>query len=51
MKRDDGKVNFHGRQLRASTFYRPPVSYLNRTTVRIIDDVEEEIFDADDGII
>ncbi|KAL2716729.1 glutamate receptor U1 [Vespula squamosa] len=47
MKRDDEKVNFHGRQLRASTFYRPPVSYLNRTTIRIIDNVEEEIFDAD----
>ncbi|XP_046814928.1 glutamate receptor U1 [Vespa crabro] len=50
MKRDDVKVNFYGRQLRASTFYRPPVSYLNRTTVKIIDDVEEEIFDADNEL-
>ncbi|XP_035729755.1 glutamate receptor U1-like isoform X1 [Vespa mandarinia] len=50
LKRDDVKVNFYGRQLRASTFYRPPVSYLNRTTVKIIDDVEEEIFDADNEL-
>ncbi|XP_015186746.1 PREDICTED: uncharacterized protein LOC107071862 isoform X2 [Polistes dominula] len=50
LKQDDGKVNFHGRQLRIATLYRPPVSYLNRTSIKIIDDVEEEIFDADDDL-
>ncbi|KAK2580665.1 hypothetical protein KPH14_007768 [Odynerus spinipes] len=43
-------INFNGRQLRVSTFYRPPVSYLNRTVTRVIDDTEEEIFAADDDI-
>ncbi|XP_043503381.1 uncharacterized protein LOC122524925 [Polistes fuscatus] len=50
LKQNDGKVNFHGRQLRIATLYRPPVSYLNRTSIKIIDDVEEEIFDADDDL-
>ncbi|KAI4494501.1 hypothetical protein M0802_008822 [Mischocyttarus mexicanus] len=50
LKQDDNKINFHGRQLKIATHYRPPVSYLNRTSIKIIDDIEEEIFDADDDL-
>lgn len=38
-----------GRELQVCSFYRPPVSYLNRTTKKIINGVEEEVFLADNG--
>lgn len=42
-------INFKGRELQVCTFYRPPVSYLNRTVKRIIDGEEENVYLADNG--
>lgn len=42
-------VNLRGRELQVCTFYQPPFSYLNRTTKKIINDVEEEVFLIDNG--
>ncbi|XP_039307423.1 uncharacterized protein LOC105199957 isoform X2 [Solenopsis invicta] len=42
-------VNMRGRELQVCTFYQPPFSYLNKTTTKIINGVEEEIFVADDN--
>lgn len=38
-----------GRTLRVSTFYRPPVTYLERTVNKTINGIEEEVFLADNG--
>ncbi|XP_071554063.1 probable glutamate receptor isoform X1 [Temnothorax nylanderi] len=40
-------VNMRGRELRVCTFYQPPFSYLKKTTKKIINGVEEEVFLAD----
>ncbi|XP_020286613.1 uncharacterized protein LOC109856099 [Pseudomyrmex gracilis] len=40
-------INMRGRELQVCSFYRPPVSYLNRTTKKVINGVEEEVFLAD----
>ncbi|XP_011692735.1 PREDICTED: uncharacterized protein LOC105452883 [Wasmannia auropunctata] len=40
-------VNMRGRELQVCTFYRPPFTYLNQTTKKIINGVEKEIFLAD----
>ncbi|KAL0099595.1 hypothetical protein PUN28_019782 [Cardiocondyla obscurior] len=40
-------VNLRGRELQACTFYQPPFSYLKKTTKKIIEGVEEEVFLAD----
>lgn len=42
-------INLKGRKLRVCSFYRPPVSYLNATIKKIINDVEEEVFLTNDG--
>ncbi|GAB1864213.1 Ionotropic glutamate receptor L-glutamate and glycine-binding domain-containing protein [Camponotus japonicus] len=41
-------INLRGRELQVCTFYQPPVSYLNKTTKKIIKGIEEEVFLADD---
>lgn len=40
-------INLRGRELQVCTFYQPPVSYLNKTTTKIIKGIEEEVFIAD----
>ncbi|XP_029167016.1 uncharacterized protein LOC114937640 [Nylanderia fulva] len=40
-------INLKGRELQVCTFYQPPVSYLYRTTKKIINGIEEEVFLTD----
>jgi len=42
-------INLKGRELQVSTFYQPPVSYLNRTVKKIINGEEEQVYAADNG--
>lgn len=42
-------INLRGRELQVCTFFQPPVSYLNKTTKKIIKGIEEEVFLADNG--
>lgn len=42
-------VNMRGRELQVCSFYQPPFSYLKKTTKKIIDGNEEEVFLADNG--
>lgn len=42
-------VDMRGRELQVCTFYQPPFSYLKKTTRKIINGVEEEVFLADNG--
>ncbi|KAL6427163.1 hypothetical protein ACFW04_008664 [Cataglyphis niger] len=43
-------INLRGRELQVCTFYQPPVSYLNKTTKKIIKGIEEEVFLADNDV-
>ncbi|XP_072753051.1 uncharacterized protein [Anoplolepis gracilipes] len=43
-------INLKGRELQVCTFYQPPISYLNKTTKKIINGVEEDIFLADNDV-
>ncbi|KAG7201633.1 hypothetical protein KM043_004369 [Ampulex compressa] len=42
--------DFRGRELQVSTFYRPPVSYVNTTVNRTINGVEAEVYLADSDV-
>lgn len=42
-------INLRGRELQVCTFYQPPISYLNTTTKKIINGIEEEVFVVDNG--
>lgn len=42
-------VNLRGRELQVCTFYQPPFSYLKKTTKKIINGIEQEVFLADNG--
>ncbi|XP_029673643.1 glutamate receptor 3.4-like [Formica exsecta] len=43
-------INLRGRELQVCTFFQPPVSYLNKTTKKIIKGIEEEVFLADNDV-
>lgn len=42
-------INMRGRELQVSSFFQPPVSYLNTTIKKIIDGNEEDVFLVDNG--
>ncbi|XP_076669091.1 glutamate receptor ionotropic, delta-1 [Andrena cerasifolii] len=49
-ERTNDSPNMRGRELKACSIYRPPMTYLNRTVNKTIDGVRVEVFAVDDDL-
>lgn len=49
MRHNYENVNLHGRELKVCSIYRPPMTYFNRTVMKMIDGEQVEVFAVDTG--